>query len=69
MIWTDVVQMFIYVAGALVVFGALLWNVPGGWAEVVRLGGAGRQVHGLRSVDWDPTRLHALGRSRSAAWR
>src|SRR5262249_62292238 len=37
-IWTDVVQMFIYVAGALVVFVALLNQIPGGWSEGVRLG-------------------------------
>ncbi len=41
-IWTDVVQMFIYIAGALVVFVGLLHQIPGGWGEVVRTaGGAG----------------------------
>ena len=39
-IWTDVVQMFIYIAGALVVFVALLNQIPGGFGEVVRLGSA-----------------------------
>ncbi len=39
-IWTDVVQMFVYVAGALLVFGALLARIPGGWAEVVSAGAA-----------------------------
>jgi SSS family transporter len=39
-IWTDVVQLFVYVAGALVVFTALLMLIPGGWAEVVRVGTA-----------------------------
>src|SRR4029079_13030749 len=43
-IWTDVVQMFIYVAGALVVFFALLNQIPGGWGEVVRLGSAAGEV-------------------------
>ena len=33
-IWTDVVQMFIYVGGALMVFFGLLQLIPGGWAEV-----------------------------------
>ena len=33
-IWTDVVQMFIYVAGALVVFWSLLQQIDGGWAAV-----------------------------------
>ena len=32
-IWTDVVQMFVYVAGALLVFAGLLYLIPGGWAR------------------------------------
>jgi SSS family transporter len=39
-IWTDVVQMFIYVAGALLSFGMLLYMIPGGWGEVVALAAA-----------------------------
>jgi SSS family transporter len=39
-IWTDVVQLFVYVAGAIVVFVSLLDLIPGGWAEVVRAGSA-----------------------------
>src|SRR5690349_15557783 len=58
-IWTDVVQMFIYVAGALVVFAALLWNVPGGWAEVVRLGGAAGKFTVI-DLSLDPTRVYTL---------
>ena len=34
-IWTDVVQMFVYVAGAPSCSLALLHAIPGGWAEVV----------------------------------
>ncbi len=37
-IWTDVVQLFVYVAGAGVVFVSLLALIPGGWAEVMRTG-------------------------------
>ena len=37
-IWTDVVQMFVYVAGALVVFFALLWQIAGGWDAVATAG-------------------------------
>ncbi len=33
-IWTDVVQMFLYVAGAIVSFWVILGHVPGGWSEV-----------------------------------
>jgi Na+/proline symporter len=34
-IWTDVVQMFVYIAGAGLVFFALLDRIPGGWTTVV----------------------------------
>jgi len=37
-IWTDVVQMFVYIAGAAAVAIALLNRIPGGWPEVVRVG-------------------------------
>ena len=37
-IWTDVVQLFVYIAGAAVVFISLLARIPGGWPEVVRTG-------------------------------
>jgi SSS family transporter len=39
-IWTDVVQMFVYVAGALIVFFGLLQLIPGGWGEVLSTAGA-----------------------------
>jgi solute:Na+ symporter, SSS family len=38
-IWTDVVQMFLYVAGALASFWVILHEIPGGWGEVVRVAG------------------------------
>jgi SSS family transporter len=34
-IWTDVVQMFLYVAGALLSFFIILDHIPGGWATVI----------------------------------
>jgi SSS family transporter len=39
-IWTDVVQMFLYVAGAIVSLFVILDKIPGGWGEVIRLGQA-----------------------------
>ena len=39
-IWTDVVQMFVYLAGALIVFFALLAAIDGGWSTVVSVGSA-----------------------------
>ena len=37
-IWTDVVQMFVYVGGAAAVAIALLNRIDGGWNEVIRVG-------------------------------
>ncbi len=34
-IWTDVIQMFLYVAGAILSFFVILGQIPGGWAHVV----------------------------------
>jgi len=39
-IWTDVVQMFLYVAGAVLSFFVILHQIPGGWPHVVDLASA-----------------------------
>ncbi len=39
-IWTDVVQMILYVGGALVSFFLMLHLIPGGWPHVAALGHA-----------------------------
>src|SRR6516225_3924955 len=36
-IWTDVVQMILYVGGALLSLASILHQIPGGWAHVVSL--------------------------------
>ena len=58
-IWTDVVQMFVYVAGALAVFAALLWQIPGGWSTVWT---AGHAVEKFRVFDFstDITRVYTF---------
>src|ERR1700735_3116022 len=38
-IWTDVAQMFLYVAGATISFFAILHQIPGGWQHVMNLAG------------------------------
>jgi len=38
-IWTDVVQLFIYIGGALVVFFVILGMIPGGWSGVLATAG------------------------------
>ncbi|MBV8817019.1 MAG: hypothetical protein JO022_01610, partial [Acidobacteriaceae bacterium] len=39
-IWTDVVQMFLYVAGAVLSFFVILRQIPGGWPHVIDLASA-----------------------------
>src|SRR5215218_1747963 len=58
-IWTDVVQMFVYIAGAGAVAVALLNRIDGGWAEVMRVGAAtGRFV--VIDATLDVTRAYTL---------
>jgi solute:Na+ symporter, SSS family len=39
-IWTDVVQMILYIAGALASFFLMVHLIPGGWSHVVEVGQA-----------------------------
>jgi SSS family transporter len=39
-IWTDVVQMFLYVGGAILSLFVILGHIPGGWPHVVDVGTA-----------------------------
>lgn len=51
-IWTDVIQFFVFLLGMLVAIGAVVWHVAGGWPEVMRLAGeAGK----LKLVNLDPS--------------
>jgi SSS family transporter len=55
-IWTDVVQMFVYVAGALVVFGALLSRLPDGWARAAAAADKFRVI----DLSTDPRAVYTL---------
>ncbi|MEW6128198.1 MAG: sodium:solute symporter [Acidobacteriota bacterium] len=55
-IWTDVVQLVIYVGGALVAAVILLNLIPGGWGEIVAVG---NQYHKFQLFDF----TMSLGRS------
>ncbi len=60
-IWTDVVQMFVYIAGAAAVAISLLTRIPGGWPAVVAAGSAAGKFTILDlSLDLEP-RLHVVG--------
>jgi len=44
-IWTDVIQMVLYVAGAMLSFFVLLHHIPGGWAHVVAVAQPAGKFH------------------------
>jgi solute:Na+ symporter, SSS family len=58
-IWTDVVQMFVYVAGAAAVAWQLLAQIPGGWDEVVRVGGAAGKF-AVWDLSTNPSTIYTL---------
>ncbi len=58
-IWTDVVQMFVYLAGAVVVFLALLARIPGGWSTVLTVGTDARKF-AVFNLTWDPRAIYTL---------
>jgi Na+/proline symporter len=39
-IWTDVVQFFLYLTGSVAAFFLLLYKIPGGWPEVTQVAAA-----------------------------
>jgi len=48
-IWTDVVQMILYIGGAIASFFLILQLIPGGWPQVVELA---RQAHKFQVFDF-----------------
>jgi solute:Na+ symporter, SSS family len=44
-IWTDVVQMCLYVVGAVTSFFVILSHIPGGWGHVVAVAGGAGKFH------------------------
>jgi SSS family transporter len=58
-IWTDVVQMFVYLAGALLVFVGLLRAIQGGWPEFVAVAGAAGRFR-VFDLTTDPRTVYTL---------
>jgi SSS family transporter len=58
-IWTDVVQMFVYIAGAAAIAVALVARIDGGWAAVVAAGTAADKFR-VFDLSWDITRAYTL---------
>ena len=54
-IWTDVVQMFLYVGGAILSFFVILGQIPGGWAHAGAIAAAAHkfQIFDFR-FSWTP---------------
>ena len=52
-LWTDLVQFVIYVAGALVAFGLILDRLPGGWGQMLAMGEAAGKLRLFDlGLDW-----------------
>src|SRR5262245_23240097 len=58
-IWTDVVQMFVYILGAAAVAIAVFTRIDGGWPTVVQVAAAAGKFQFL-DLSWDPTRAYTL---------
>jgi Na+/proline symporter len=58
-IWTDVVQMFVYAAGAAAVAWALLARIPGGWPTVLEAGRAAGKFAVL-DLSTNPSTVYTL---------
>lgn len=58
-IWTDVVQMFVYIAGAAAIAVALLSRIDGGWSAVLAAGAATGRFQVI-DASWDLTRAYTL---------
>ena len=60
-IWTDVVQMAIYVGGTVVAIWSLGQHVPGGWATIHAVAGGGGQVPHAELRDESDDDVYVLG--------
>ena len=58
-VWTDVAQFVIYIAGAAVAFGILVSDIPGGWRELVATGAAHGKFRVL-DLGWNLTQPYVL---------
>ena len=61
-IWTDVVQMFLYVAGAILSLFVILQQIPGGWDHVVQMASDAHKLQVFNFGFSMTPELHFLGR-------
>jgi SSS family solute:Na+ symporter len=58
-LWTDVLQLVVYIGGSLVAAVVLLGLVPGGWKEVVDVGAAAGRFR-MFDFSWDLSRSYTF---------
>ena len=52
-LWTDMIQFFLYLAGALIALFAIVTLLPEGWDQLVRMGGAAGKFRAFDlTLDW-----------------
>jgi Na+/proline symporter len=52
-LWSDLIQFFLYLAGALVAITAILSRLPGGWEQLVKMGEAAGKFRAFDlRLDW-----------------
>jgi len=58
-LWTDLIQFFLYLIGALIALGAILTRLPGGWDQLIAMG---QEAGKLRAFDLtlDPSEPYGL---------
>jgi SSS family solute:Na+ symporter len=64
-IWTDVVQMFLYVGGAIASFFLILQLIPGGWPHAAAMGEA---AHKFQLFDFHFAPTAAFFRNKYSFW-
>jgi SSS family solute:Na+ symporter len=58
-LWTDALQLVVYIGGSLIAAVVLLQLIPGGWREVVDVGTAAGRFR-VFDFSWDPTRSYTF---------
>jgi solute:Na+ symporter, SSS family len=58
-IWTDVVQMAIYMVGTAIGLATILHQIPGGWGELTAVAGAAHKFH-VFNFSWSPAQPYTL---------
>jgi solute:Na+ symporter, SSS family len=58
-VWTDVIQLAVYLVGAVVAAGLLLRDIPGGWSEVMAVAGPQGKFQ-VFDFTWDVTRSYTF---------